>query len=173
MRVLPGGVVLLAAIGVITYLAFGSGSRTEEEPATSTADLAVPWVDPDGQSPIVGSVDVNPADDSLWLSTNTGLFRVAANGARPEQVTGQLTTDSGSGNVSDQLIIRFRGPDDMIGSGHPRAGEGAAPRARHDRLRRRRHEMVRARRGGTRTSTRSRPPATSSSQAATVRPSSA
>jgi hypothetical protein len=126
-RVLLGGVILLVAIGAITYLAFGSGSSTEDEPATSAEELAVPWVDPNGQSPIVGSVDVNPADDSLWLSTNTGLFRVAADGERPEKVTGQLTTDSGSGNVSEQLVIRFRGPNDMIGSGHPPAGEALPP----------------------------------------------
>jgi hypothetical protein len=126
-RVLLAGVALLAVVGVITYLAFGSDSGTDEEQATNPEELAVPWVDPNGQSPIVGSIDVNPADDALWISTNTGLFRVAADGERPQQVTGQLTTDSGSGNVSEQLVIRFRGPDDMIGSGHPPAGEALPP----------------------------------------------
>jgi photosystem II stability/assembly factor-like uncharacterized protein len=79
----------------------------------------VPWIDPDGVSPIIGSLDVNPADDSLWLSTNTGLFRIEAGRGRPQRVTGQLTTDVGSGEISQELVIRFRGPDRMIASGHP------------------------------------------------------
>jgi len=123
-RVLLAGVVLIVVGGVLAYAAFGSGSPAEEEPATDTADLRVPWVDPDGASPIVGSVDVNPSDDSLWFSTNTGLFRIEPGAGRPEQVTGRLTTDSGSGDISEELVIRFRGPDELIASGHP--PEGAA-----------------------------------------------
>jgi photosystem II stability/assembly factor-like uncharacterized protein len=114
-------VLLLLLTGAGAYLAFGSGDGTEEEPGGDPSDLRVPWVDPDGVSPIVGSVDVNPADDSLWLSTNTGLFRVAPGADRPERVTGTLTTDLGSGEISEELVIRFRGPDDIIASGHPPA----------------------------------------------------
>jgi hypothetical protein len=121
-RVLLAGLVLIVVGGVLAYAAFGSGSAAEEEPQTDTADLRVPWIDPNGVSPIVGSVDVNPSDDSLWFSTNTGLFRVEAGAGRPERVTGRLTTDSGAGDISEQLVIRFRGPDDLIASGHPPAG---------------------------------------------------
>jgi photosystem II stability/assembly factor-like uncharacterized protein len=125
-RVLLAGVVLLVFAGLIAYLTLGSGGD-EEERAAGAEDLAVPWVDPDGPNPIVGSLDVNPADDSLWLATNTGLFRVPPGADQPRLVTGQLTTDSGSGRISEQLVIRFRGPDDMLGSGHPPAGEALPP----------------------------------------------
>jgi hypothetical protein len=126
-RVLLAGVLLIVAIGGVAYAAFGSSSPTEEEPATDTAALRVPWVDPNGVSPIVGSIDVNPSDDSLWFSTNTGLFRVEPGGDRPEQVTGSLTTDSGTGDISEQLVIRFRGPDELVASGHPPAGAALPP----------------------------------------------
>jgi hypothetical protein len=122
-RVLLAAVVLLVAAGGIAFLVLGSGSDTEDEQAAAPESLNVPWVDPDGPSPIVGSVDVNPADGSLWFSTNTGMFRVPPDGDRPEQVTGRLTTDAGSGQISEQLVIRFRGPDELIASGHPPAGE--------------------------------------------------
>lgn len=126
-RVLFAAVLLLAIAGGIAFVAFGSDGGSDDEQAADPAQLAVPWVDPDGPSPIIGSVDVNPADGSLWLSTNTGMFRVPPDGDRPEQVTGQLTTDSGRGRISEQLVIRFRGPDELIASGHPPAGEALPP----------------------------------------------
>jgi hypothetical protein len=126
-RVLLAGVLAILLVGVLAYAAFGSGSADEEAQTTDAADLRVPWVDPDGVSPIVGSVDVNPADDSLWFSTNTGLFRVGSGSGRPERVTGRLTTDSGSGDISEQLVIRFRGPDDLLASGHPPEGAALPP----------------------------------------------
>jgi hypothetical protein len=121
LRLIVAVVLLLLISGAAAFLAFGTGSGDEEETTTDQEDLRVPWVDPDGVNPIVGAVDVNPADDSLWFSTNTGLFRVPPGASRPEQVTGTLTTDLGTGEISEQLVIRFRGPDDVVASGHPPA----------------------------------------------------
>ena len=47
----------------------GDGQAAEEQ-------LAVPWLDPDGEFPVVGALTVNPADGVLWMATNTGLFRI-------------------------------------------------------------------------------------------------
>jgi photosystem II stability/assembly factor-like uncharacterized protein len=118
-RALLAAVLVLVLTGVGAYLAFGSGSDTEQETASGGEDLRVPWLDPDGVTPIIGALDVNPADDSLWLSSNTGMFRLEPGAERPERVTGQLTTDVGSGEISQELVIRFTGPDRLIGSGHP------------------------------------------------------
>jgi hypothetical protein len=117
---LAGLVALLAISGVLAVLLLG-GSRDDEDTASSSAGekLRVPWIDPDGQDPIVGGLDVNPRDRSVWLSSNTGLFRIAPESKRPEQVTGELTTDLATGEISEQLAIRFRGPDDLVASGHP------------------------------------------------------
>jgi photosystem II stability/assembly factor-like uncharacterized protein len=113
---------LLALFGAGTYLAFGAGNAGEGDLGAGADQLRVPWVDPEGISPVIGSLDVNPADGSLWLATNTGLFRLAADGSRPQRVTGRLSTDLGSGEISAQLVIRFRGPDELVGSGHPPPG---------------------------------------------------
>ena len=41
---------------------------------------------------------------------------------QPEQVTGSLATEDGTGEISEQLVVRFRGPNRLIGSGHPPPG---------------------------------------------------
>ena len=45
----------------------GGGSSDDAEAA-----LAVPWVDPDGDPPYIGSLSVNPGDGSIFMGTNTG-----------------------------------------------------------------------------------------------------
>ena len=52
----------------------GCGGESESS-ADSEAALAVPWVDPDGDPPYIGSLSVNPRDGSVFMGTNTGLFR--------------------------------------------------------------------------------------------------
>lgn len=91
---LLGIVALLAITGVLAFLLFGGDSSDEETSAGSSedAELAVPWIDPDRQPPAVSAVDTNPADDSLWLGTNTGLFRVPPEGGEPEKMAGTLST---------------------------------------------------------------------------------
>ena len=56
------------------------------------------------------------------MATNTGLFRIPEGASKPERVVGQLETPDGSGEVSEALVVRFDGPDTLIGSGHPAAG---------------------------------------------------
>ena len=52
----------------------------------------MPWVDPDGDPPYIGSLSVNPGDGSLFMGTNTGLFQIPKAGGKPAKVTGQLKT---------------------------------------------------------------------------------
>jgi hypothetical protein len=108
--------MLLAAVLV-------AGCGEDETTATNVADLAVPWVDPDGEPPYIGSLSVNPADGALWMGTNTGLFRIEEGAEEPEKVTGDLTTPEGNGRVSEALVAEFTAPDTMIASGHPAPGE--------------------------------------------------
>jgi hypothetical protein len=113
----------LVVIGVLGWLLFGDSLSSGEEDASTASDgteLAVPWIDPDRPPPNVSAMDVNPADGSLWLGTNTGLFRVPAAGGEPQKVTGTLRTNEyGSGEISQELAIRFDGPDRLLASGHP------------------------------------------------------
>ena len=88
---------MVAVSAVVAFVLLGGGDGDDGEPASEPAELAVPWIDPDGQDPLVGAVDVNPADGSVWMSTNTGLFRVAEGSDEPEKVAGELATDDGTG----------------------------------------------------------------------------
>jgi hypothetical protein len=98
----------------------------EEAPAPPAAP-AGGWVDPAGEEPVVGSIAVNPADGVPWLSTNTGLFRVIDGAAEPERVTGTLRVPEGTGELSEQLVVHFTGPDELLASGHPAPGQSDLP----------------------------------------------
>jgi hypothetical protein len=100
----------------------GSGGGSGD---TASPDVA--WVDPDGDAPYIGSLSVNPSDGSLLMASNTGLFKIPAKGGTPAKITGELTTPNGSGNVSEALVARFVGPDELVGSGQ-RPGASATTR---------------------------------------------
>jgi photosystem II stability/assembly factor-like uncharacterized protein len=112
-------------VWLVAFAVVGCGSDKAAPPAAS----AVPWVDPDGTPPYIGSLSVNPADGSLLMGANTGLFRIPRDGGKPVKVTGRLTTPGGSGPVSEAMVVRFVGPDDLVGSGHPSGGGSGLPPA--------------------------------------------
>jgi hypothetical protein len=114
-------------LGVLVAALVGCGGDDGGGSTAPAADLAVPWVDPDGDAPIVGSLSVNPADASLFMGTNTGLFRVPEGASKPEKLVGTLKTPDGSGKVSEALVVSFVGPDELLGSGHPSAGAALPP----------------------------------------------
>jgi len=99
----------------------------EDSGASEGRQLAVPWVDPDGDLPYIGSLSVNPADGTLLLGTNTGLFEIPPEGGTPARLIGDLSTPDGSGKISESVVARFTGPDELIGSGHPRKGSTLPP----------------------------------------------
>jgi hypothetical protein len=123
---------LVLAVALLAAAAFGAcgggdgGEAGAQNPAGSSA---IPWLDPGGDYPVVGSLAVNPADDTLWMSTNTGLFRVPGGTEPPAKVTGTLTTPDGSGTISEELVVSFTGPDQLLGSGHPSPDETSLPEA--------------------------------------------
>jgi BNR/Asp-box repeat len=117
------GRVCLVVLAVATFGGCGGG----DDGASAADQLAVPWVDPDGDPPYIGSLSVNPSDSSLFMGTNTGLWRIPDGASEPEKVTGTLETPDGSGKVSESLVAHFTGPDTLIGSGHPAAGETLPP----------------------------------------------
>src|SRR5215207_2551346 len=94
---------LLLALLLLACLPAGCGGGSDSS-ADSDAALAVPWVDPDGDPPYIGSLSVNPGDGSLFMATNTGLFQIPEAGGKPAKVTGQLKTSDGEGAVSESLV---------------------------------------------------------------------
>jgi hypothetical protein len=113
--------LLVAAVALAGCGGDGSGDA-------GASELAVPWVDPDGDPPYIGSLSVNPKDSSVLMGTNTGLYKIEAEGTSdPEKLTGELTTPDGSGEISASLVAEFTGSDQLIASGHPSAGQELPP----------------------------------------------
>jgi hypothetical protein len=112
----------LVAAAALAALLAGCGEKTDKPAAKRVA-----WVDPGGLAPYIGSLSVNPADGSLLLASNTGLFRIPPGGGTPVKETGVLKAGGVSGKVSESLVVRFTGPNQLIGSGHPSAGESDLP----------------------------------------------
>ena len=61
------------------------------------------------------------------IGTGLGLFRAEQGASKAERVTGELTTPDGAGPVSSNLVIRYAGPGELLGSGHPEGGGTALP----------------------------------------------
>jgi photosystem II stability/assembly factor-like uncharacterized protein len=114
--------VLLACAALVAGCGDGDGGSAD------APQLAVPWVDPDGDPPYIGSLSVNPEDGTVFMGTNTGLFSIPSEGGRPAKVSGQLKTPDGEGAVSESLVAKFTGPDQLIASGHP-SGDSTLPPA--------------------------------------------
>lgn len=91
-------------------------SETSEPPAASG-----------GGAPFVGSLAVDPGDGTLIAGTGLGLYRLEAGAKRARPFDGELTTPSGSGAISPNLVLRFTGPGELIGSGHPKGGGSQLP----------------------------------------------
>ena len=113
----------LALIALVATLLAGCGGDDSDTSNADAPDLAVPWIDPDGDPPIVGGLSVNPADGTLLMTTNTGMFRIGAGATKPEPFTGTLDTPGGSGTLSEAIVSTFVEDDTLLGSGHPAAGE--------------------------------------------------
>jgi photosystem II stability/assembly factor-like uncharacterized protein len=118
--------LILVLLGCAALLAGCGGD--DDGGSADASQLAVPWVDPDGDPPYIGSLSVNPGDGSIYMGTNTGLFEIPKAGGKPAKVTGQLKTPNGEGAVSESLVAKFEGPDELIASGHP-SGDSTLPPA--------------------------------------------
>ena len=120
--------LILSVLAVLALAAAGCGGDDGETGATTDASqLAVPWVDPDGDPPYIGSLSVNPANGTILMGSNTGLFEIPPGGGTPSKLTGQLSTPEGEGPVSEALVAEFIGPDELIASGHPAPDSSLPP----------------------------------------------
>ena len=70
-------------------------------------------VDSAADPPFVGALEVDPADGTLLMATNRGLYRVRKD--RIDPIRARL----GQSDVSRGLAFRFTGPGEALGSGHP------------------------------------------------------
>jgi hypothetical protein len=123
-----------APLIVLVVLAIaGCGGDDPPETAATATPTPNPTIEAEPAEPgsaanaFIGSLAVDPADGTLMIGTGLGLFRAKQGESKAERVTGELTTPDGSGPVSSNLVIRYAGPGELIGSGHPEGGGTALP----------------------------------------------
>ncbi len=114
----------LLALALVALAGCGGGSDGDSG-ARPKAAAANAIVDPQGEQPLVNSLEVEPGTGGLLITTNRGFFRVAPGGA-PERVRGTVSARGRSAPVGGFLEILPVGPRELLGSGHPDRG-GALP----------------------------------------------
>lgn len=122
----------LLAVAALLAIAGCGGDDPPETAATSTP-TPNPTIEAEPSEPgsaanaFIGSLAVDPKDGTLMIGTGLGLFRADQGASKAERVIGELTTPDGAGPVSSNLVIRYAGPGDLLGSGHPDSGGTALP----------------------------------------------
>lgn len=116
-------------MGALALVGCGDDPQPAATPAptanpTAPAEVATPAPPGSGANAFIGSIAVDPADGTLFLGTGLGLFRV--DGKKQKRVVGELSTPDGSGRLSSNLVVRFKGPGELLASGHPE-GAGSLP----------------------------------------------
>jgi hypothetical protein len=113
--------MLLAAAGC------GGDDGAPEAASTPTPNPTTAPSEPgSAANAFIGSLAVDPGDGTLMIGTGLGLFRLAPGAAKPERVTGELSTPDGEGQLSSNLVVRYAGAGDLLASGHPE-GDGTLP----------------------------------------------
>ena len=125
---------LLAILAVLAIAGCGGDDPPSETAApaetptpnpTTPAEPTEPADPGSAANAFIGSLAVDPADGTLMIGTGLGLFRAKQGASKAERVIGELTTPDATGPVSSNLVVRYAGPGDLLGSGHPdSAGSG-------------------------------------------------
>lgn len=113
------------ALGLVLVALAGCGG-SEDAGSTAKPAPASAIVDPQGSSPLVNSLEVEPGTGKLLVTTNRGFFRVDPKGGEPERIRGVVTAKERSVPVGGFLEVLPVGPKALLGSGHPDRG-GALP----------------------------------------------
>jgi hypothetical protein len=123
------------AATLVILLALAGCGGSDDPPAETATQTPVPQssatpgaqtsAPPAGQSAanaFIGSIAVDPGDGTVMLGTGLGLFRLDKGAKEAERVTGDMQTANGTGQISSNLVVRYAGPKDLLGSGHPDGG---------------------------------------------------
>lgn len=126
---------LTALLVLVTALAAGCGDDGGTTAATPTATAAPtedavapePPAGGGGAAPFVASLAVDPGDGTVLAGTGVGLYRIAPGARRGKPFQGDLRTPVAAGAISPNLVLRFTGPGELLGSGHPMNSTSGLP----------------------------------------------
>jgi hypothetical protein len=127
---------VLARLAIVAVLALAGCGDDASETAAQTTPTPNPTTPAEptattepgsAANAFIGSLAVDPADGTLVIGTGLGLFRAPKGASKAQRVVGELTTPDGTGPVSSNLVVRFAGPGDLLGSGHPEGSGSGLP----------------------------------------------
>lgn len=106
----------LGALAATTLAACGGASSH----VASTASAKTRLVEA-GRPPYITGLAIDPAGHSLLLATNTGLYRISANGSDLQPIYARASVNGKSGPYGERVSsLAFEGSGDLLlGSGHP------------------------------------------------------
>jgi hypothetical protein len=105
----------------------GDGGEPADQAAAPTATASPVATATGGAAPFIGSLSVDPGDGTIVAGTGLGAYRIAPDASTGAPFDGELTTSEGSGAISPNLVLRFTGPGELIGSGHPKDAASGLP----------------------------------------------
>jgi hypothetical protein len=115
LRAVRAGLAILAVLS----LAGCGGEDPPEAASTPTPKPTVAAEPGSAANAFIGTLAVDPGDGTLMIGTGLGLFRAERGARKATRVVGELTTPDGAGPISSNLVIRYAGPGQLLGSGHP------------------------------------------------------
>jgi hypothetical protein len=117
-----------ARLAILAALALAGCGDDEPAPTAEQTPAPNPTSQPaSAANAFIGSLAVDPADGTLVIGTGLGLFRAENGASKAERVIGELATADGRGPVSSNLVVRYAGPGELLGSGHPESAGTALP----------------------------------------------
>jgi hypothetical protein len=106
----------LLALALVALAGCGGGS---ESGGSGSKPGPASIVDPNGNPPLVNSLEVEPGTGKLLVTTNRGFFRVDPKGGDAERISGAAIAKGRSVPVGGFLEVLPTGPRTLLGSGHP------------------------------------------------------
>ena len=105
----------LSALAAAALAACGSAAPHITSTTLSAAQLVEA-----GRPPYITGLAIDPSDHSLLFATNTGLYRISANGRELHPVQAHVSVGSATGPYGERVSsLAFDGPGRLLGSGHP------------------------------------------------------
>jgi len=105
----------LSAVVAATLAACGGAA-----PHTSSTTASSSRLVEAGRPPYITGLAIDPSDHSLLLATNTGLYRISADGRQVHPVEARVSVGGATGPYGERVSsLAFDGPGLLLGSGHP------------------------------------------------------
>jgi BNR/Asp-box repeat protein len=102
---------------LLAFAACGGASPSSSDNAASITSA--------GAGKDVSSIAIDPSDGTLMAGSGPAFYRLPPGAKAPEKAAGNLSTPSGKGTLTRDVVVRFAADGTIIASGH--SGEAALP----------------------------------------------